>query len=894
MTIRNLDHLLRPRSVVVIGASAREHSVGATVLKNLLHGGFGGAVLAVNPKYRTLAGIQVYASVKALPVTPELAVICTPPATIPTLIAELGEHGTKAAIVLTAGLTQARDGDGRSITAAMLEAAKPHLLRIVGPNCVGVLVPSIGLNASFAQIGALPGRLAFVSQSGALTAAVLDWASAEGIGFSHFVSLGDGADVDFGDMLDYLASDGGTSAILLYVESIRAARKFMSAARAAARNKPVVVVKAGRAPEGARAAASHSGALAGADDVYDAAIRRAGLLRVYSTDELFNAVETLARSRPMLGDALTIMTNGGGAGVLATDALVLGGGRLASLSETTADRLRAVLPSTASVDNPVDIIGDAPGERYVAALQALRDDPATGAVLFIHAPTAIVPTADIATAVLPLVREFPVNVFTSWLGGESVAEARRLFHDAGMPTYDTPEQAVRGFLQAVEYRRNQDLLMETPPSMAEPGGKDPAAARAVIQATLAAGRTVLSEPESKAVLAAYGIPVVDTRIAPTVDEAVRIATELGFPVALKTLSPDITHKSDVGGVALNLATAEQVRQGAQAMERQVCTQRPQAQLSGFTVQRMAPTSDAIELIVGVATDAVFGPVILFGHGGTAVEAIGDHAIGLPPLNATLARDLVSRTRVARLLRGYRNRPAVPHDAVEQTLVQLSQLLCEQPEIREIDINPLLADEHGVLALDARIVVAPIEVAAPERLVIRPYPKELEESLTWNGVSVLLRPIRPEDEPRYSDFLKALTAQDMHFRFFDTLRQLPHSQLARLTQIDYDREMAFVAMGVDEQGRECLLGTVQAMADPDNQRAEFAIAVRSGLQGHGLGTILLRKIIRYCYQRGTAELVGEVLAENTQMLALAKEAGFRARRDTDSAGVVRVSLALQTR
>jgi acetyltransferase len=883
MTVRNLEHLFRPKSVVVIGASAREHSVGATVLNNLLENRFNGTVMAVNPKYKMLSGMPVYAKVRDLPIVPDLAVICTPPSTIPSLIAELGALGTKAAIVLSAGLT-------RQEVAAMLEVAKPHLLRIAGPNCVGVLVPGIGMNASFAHRAAQPGKLAFVSQSGALTTAVLDWASSKGIGFSHFISLGDSADVDFGDVLDYLASDTSTSAILLYVESVCAARKFMSAARAAARNKPVIVIKAGRVAEGARAAASHTGALAGSDAVYDAAIRRAGMLRVYTTDELFNAVETLACAHPITGDGLAIMTNGGGAGVMATDALVLGGGKLASLAAPTLERLRTYLPSTASIANPVDIIGDAPAERYLSALQALLDDPTAGAILCIHAPTAIVPNETVAAAILPMIRKASRNVFTCWLGGDGMEPGRRLFREAGVPTYDTPEQAVRAFQQVVDYRRNQDLLMETPASMPQEYTADATAAYRVIQAALATGRTLLSEPESKAVLAAYGIPVVETQIAVTTVDVARTAEEVGFPVVLKVLSPDITHKSDVGGVALNIETAEQAQHAAQRMERQLRALRPEARLTGFTVQKMVPAAaDATELIVGAATDVVFGPVILFGEGGTAVEAIADRAIGLPPLNMNLAKDLVSRTRIARLLAGYRNQPSIKHDALYLALVQISQLVCDIPEIQEIDINPLLADETGVLALDARIVIGS---AKPNRLAIKPYPKEQEESLTWNGTPILLRPIRPEDEPQYRDLLSALTPEDMHFRFFCTVRQLPHSQLARLTQIDYDREMAFVATGSTADGSQGILGSVRAVADPDNIHSEFAITVRSGIQGRGLGKLLLQKIISYCRQRGTRELVGEILADNSRMLALAKQLGFRIQQEALEPGVMRVKLPLQ--
>jgi acetyltransferase len=891
MTIRNLNHLFRPKSVALVGASAKPHSVGATVLTNLLQGGFSGAIMAVNPKYKTLDDLPVYPNVKALPTTPDLAVICTPPATIPRLIAELGERGVKAAIVLTAGLNQIVDRHGVSIKSAMLDAARPHLLRILGPNCVGLLVPVIGLNASFAHTNALPGKLAFVSQSGALTTAVLDWANSKNIGFSHFISLGDSADVDFGDVLDYLGSDPDTGAILLYVESIRAARKFMSAARAAARNKPVLLVKAGRAPEGAKAAASHTGALAGSDNVYDAAIRRAGMLRVYSMEDLFNAAETLARSSPISGDRLTIMTNGGGAGVLAADALALGEGKLASLSDETLRKLDEVLPSTWSHGNPVDIIGDAPVERYVDTLKILQKDPQTDAILFIQAPTAIVPSKEIATALSIVLAHSPHNVFACWLGGDAVTEARKIFRQAGIPTYNTPEQAAWAFLQVVNYRRNQELLMQTPPSAPVDFAPAVDKAREVVRAVLASGRKILTEVEAKDVLAAYNIPVVETRVARTPEEAEAVARELGFPVAVKILSPDITHKSDVGGVALDQESAEAVRVTADAMRRRLGEHYPQARLTGFTVQRMARRTNAFELIVGVATDPVFGPVILFGQGGTAVEVIADRAIGLPPLNFNLASDLVSRTRISKLLAGYRDRPPVDHAALHRTLTQVSQLVCDIPEIVELDINPLLVDENGVIALDARIGVAPAAADGYGRLAIHPYPKELEEWIEWDGKRIMLRPIRPEDEPGHTQFFDSLTPEDVRFRFFGSIRQLAHSQMARLTQIDYDREMAFVAVEKDNDGHDLTLGVARAVTDPDNVRAEFAIIMRSDMKGRGLGAILLKKIIRYCRDRGTQELVGQVLAENTRMRNLAKNLGFTAERLLND-NIVGLRLALQ--
>jgi acetyltransferase len=875
MSVRNLNYLFDPKSVAVIGATLRPHSVGATVLNNIIEGGFRGKIFPVNPKYDMLGALPCYAKVKDLPQIPDLAVICTPPATVPALIAELGEHGTRAAVVLTAGLGALKDWRGRNVKQAMLEAAKPSLLRILGPNCVGMLAPGIGLNASFAHTTALPGKIAFVSQSGALMTGVLDWAKSRRIGFSKFISLGDSADVDFGDVLDYLASDPGTHAILLYVEDIRHARKFMSAARAAARSKPVLVVKAGRAPEGAQAAASHTGALAGSDDVYDAAIRRAGMLRVLSTEELFGAVETLARARPLYGDRLSIMTNGGGPGVMATDALITSTGRMATLSAHTMEELNRVLPATWSHGNPVDIIGDAPAERYVKTMEILLREPESDAILFIHAPSAIVSSSEIAKQLVPLAQHAPRNIIACWLGGDAVALARHLFADAGIPTYDTPEGAVSGFMQIVQYRRNQNLLMEVPPSLATEFTPDRAAAQAVVRKALSQGTQMLSEPDAKTLLAAYGIPIVETCSAATVDDAMACAQQIGFPVALKILSPDITHKSDVGGVALDLESAEAVHSAGNAMLKRLKQLKPEARLRGFSVQSMARRPLALELIVGVSTDPVFGPVVLFGQGGVAVEVTADRAIGLPPLNAVLAREMISRTRVAKLLAGYRNRPAADLDAISRTLVQVSQMVADIAEIAELDINPLLADHNGVIALDARVRLAPAATptAGVERFAIRPYPQELEQWIDFKDQKVLLRPIRPEDGVAHRAFFAALDAEDVRFRMFISMRELQPSQLARLTQIDYDREMAFIATRKLESGDWETLGEARVVADPDNVDAEFAVIVRSDLKRQGLGRILMSKLIAYCRERGTQRIVGEALSNNRGVLNLASHLGF---------------------
>ncbi len=891
MSIRNLEKLFKPASVAVVGASNRPHSVGATVMRNLLDGGFAGAIMPVNPKYNAIAGVLAYSDIADLPVVPDLAVICTPAATVPGLIGALGEAGTRAAVVLSAGLREGLDDNGDSLTIRMLKAARPHLLRIVGPNCVGMLSSASGLNASFAPTATLKGDIAFITQSGAMATTVLDWARARDIGFSHFLSIGDAADLDAGDLLDYLGSDAETEAILLYLEGITSARKFMSAARAAARNKPVIIIKAGRESEGAAAAASHTGALAGADEVYDAAIRRSGMLRVDTIQDLFNAAETLGRGALKPGDPLTIITNGGGAGVMAADALAGRGGALSTLAEETTERLNAVLPATWSRRNPIDIIGDAPAERYVAALRAILADPAPQTVLLIHAPTAIVSGAAIADAVVPLIRDAKHTVLTCWLGGESAAAPREICVTAGVSTFDTPEAAVAAHMQMVTFRQNHETLMEIPASIPEEFTPDTATARAVIDEAIGAKRQMLSEPEAKTVLSAYDIPVVETRIAQDSGQARQLASELGFPVALKVLSPDITHKSDVGGVVLDLENEEAVEAAAEAMYQRVAELRPNTHLDGFSVQPMARRPGAFELIVGAREDAVFGPVILFGEGGTAVEIIADRAVGLPPLNMALATNLIARTRIASLLGGYRNRPGADRDTIALSLIKVAQLITDLPEIVELDINPLIADHAGVLALDARIRLQPAQSNGPDRLCIRPYPSELEKTVTLGGRDILLRPIRPEDEPQHHDFLAHLSPRDIRFRFFSSFRDLPHSQMARYTQIDFDREMAFIATATDDQGKPETLGVVRAVTDPDNEQAEFAIIVRSDLTGHGMGAALLDMLIAYCRDRGTGELVGQVMSDNRPMLGLAESRGFKHRRG-DSFDIVEVWLDLR--
>jgi len=905
VSIRHLDDLFEPASVAVIGASTRAGSVGATVWRNLKQGHFAGARWPVNLHHRQVDGDVAYATVAELPAAPALAVICTPPATVPALVAELGKRGTRATVVLTAGFTPEQKQ-------AMLDAARPHLLRILGPNGLGLLSPPVGLNASFAHADIGEGGLALVSQSGALVAAMLDWARGRGIGFSRVVSLGEHADVDFGDMLDWLASDAKTRAILMYAESLSAPRKFMSAARAAARNKPVLMVKAGRSSAGQRAAASHTGALAGSDLVIEAAVRRAGMLRVDTLQDLFIAAETLAYFKgPLHGSEhttqprLAIVTNGGGAGVLAADEAAARGVELAPLAPATIEALSTKLPAHWSRANPIDIIGDAPVERYVHTLATLLDADGADTVLFMHAPTAIVPALDIARALVPVAQAHPGRLVSCWLGDAAVAEARALFHEAGIPTYETPEEAVHALAMLCSYRRHQDMLIEAPPTPAHgaatPASVDAAAVRKLVDDALAAAPDAasawLGEPESKALLAACGIPVVPTRIvAPQPEAAAAAASALGFPVVLKILSPQITHKSDVGGVALDLESAADVSAAALAMLGRIAARRPDATIDGFTLQPMVRRPQAIELIVGTHVDALFGPVLLFGAGGTQVEVVADRALALPPLNEPLARALVSRTRVARLLAGWRDVPPADLPALYAVLIALAQLLADEPRIAELDINPLLADAQGVMALDARVRVSAAAPGGAAHFAIRPYPAELVESFIWDGAAqartVTMRPIRPEDEAQHLAFLARLDPEDIRMRIFYSRRSIERSELARLTQIDYAREMAFIATAASADGHgEETLGVVRAQADPNNVEAEFGILVRSDLKGSGLGHRLLAKMIEYLRSRGTQRLVATILRENRRMLELATALGMEPLAVQPDPETVRLEMGL---
>jgi acetyltransferase len=890
VTIRNLERLLAPASIALVGASNEADSIGLWLARNLLAGGFAGPIRLVNPRRPRILDHDALASIAELPEAPDLAVIATPPATIPHVVAELGARGTRAAIVVTAGLDA-------GVRQKMLDAARPHCLRILGPNVIGLMLPGIGLNASFSHIAAPKGDLALLSQSGALITGILDWASSRGIGFSHVVSLGDMADVDFGDMLDYLAADTESRAVLIYMEALTGARKFMSAARRAARVKPVVVVKSGRRAQGARAASSHTGALAGADAVYDAAFRRAGLVRAQDLNDLFAAAEILSRVPRLTGERLAILTNGGGAGVLAADRVGDLEGTLAVLGEATRARLDTVLPANWSHANPVDIIGDADPERYRRAFEILLADDATDAILAINCPTAVASSSASAEVVAAayeahLAGPYPSKVLvTNWLGEQAAAEARRRFAAAGIPSFETPGEAVRGFMHLVHYRRAQDELMRTPPAVESGAPIDAAGAERIIDGVLAAGRALATEDEAKALLAAYGIPTVATRIAADPAEVARHAGDIardGGQVVVKILSDDISHKSDVGGVALRLAGADAAQAAAEAMIARVSQIQPMARIRGFTVQEMVTRTSAYELIVGMSVDPTFGPTILFGAGGTAVEVVDDTSIALPPLDMILARGLIARTHVARLLAGYRDRPAADLDAIARVILRTCELITRHPEIRELDINPLLADADGVVALDARVRLAS-EAADPRcPTALRPYPAGWEETIHIEGIGeASIRPIRPEDARLYDAFLARVTGADMRLRFFSSLKRLPSKMLARFTQIDYAREIAFVM--VSSAGE--LLGVSRFMADPDYTRAEFGVLVRSDLKGRGIGSALMRRLVSYARSERLSEIYGSVLAQNTTMLQVASDLGFTVGVEAEDPSVRTVTLRL---
>lgn len=885
----SLDPIFHPKSVAVIGASATPGTVGSILIRNLIANPFGGVVYPINPKRRSVHGVLCYPDLKALPEVVDLAVVATPAGSVPGLMRDCIERGVKSAIIISAGFSEL-GAEGRKLEADIRDIVRGKL-RVIGPNCLGIIHPPGNLNASFAATMAQPGHIALLSQSGAICTSILDWANQRHIGFSSFVSVGAMLDVDFADLIDYFAEDAQTRSIILYMESIGDVRKFLSAARAASRIKHVIVVKSGRHEAGAKAAASHTGAMAGADDVFDAAFRRAGILRVKTIPELFNMSEILASQARPAGPALAIITNAGGPGVMATDALMLEGGQLAELATTTRTALDAALPPFWSHGNPIDVLGDATPERYRQTVEICAKDDGIHGLLILLTPQAMTDPTETARQLIPFAKLDRKPVLACWMGGEAVRPGRELLDQAGIPTFDAPESAIRVFLHMVQYKRNQELLYETPEPIADGTAPDPKRVRAILDGVQRDNRTLLTEVEAKFVLAAYGIPVTTTIPCRTADAAVAASDRLGYPVVLKLLSRIITHKTDVGGVQLNLLNEAGVRQAFETVRKNVeATGRPDA-FDGVSIQPMV-RSKGYELIVGSSIDAQFGPVILFGAGGVLVEVFKDRALGLPPLTRTLARRLMERTKIYTALHGIRGQKAVDMAGLESLLVRFSQLVADFPEIREIDINPLLASPEQVIALDGRILISDPGLPADQlpKLAIPRYPNQYTAPfLLKDGRGTLVRTIRPEDEPLIIAFHAGHSEHTIRMRFFSLVKTLSRDSLIRLCHLDYNREMALVAVGTDDQ-RPCIMGVSRYYLNPASGEAEFAVVVGDAWQGQGLGRHLMDRLITVARERGVRRLVGLVLAENYPMLALMDKLGFR-REDSGEEGVVKVTMGM---
>jgi acetyltransferase len=869
-----LAPLLAARSVALVGATAREGALGSIVYRNLAAGGLRGELYAVNPKHRAIFGQRAYARLSQLPQPPDLAVVVTPARAVPGVIADAGAARVRAAVILSSGFAEAGPA-GRALQDETLAVAKRANVRLLGPNCLGIIRTDCGLNATFARTPARAGSLALVSQSGAICAAVLDWAHSAGIGFSSVVSLGGAMDVDFGEILDFLVADAATEAILMYVEGIRDARRYLSALRAAARVKPVVALKVGRYASGSQAASSHTGAMVGSDAVFDAALRRAGTVRVKTYTQLFAAARVLAIDRFPEGERLAILTNGGGPGVVAADSAAENNVPLAQLSEQTISLLNRELPPQWSRGNPIDIIGDAPPERFAAATRAALADPGVDALLAMYSPVAVTSPEDAARALADAAGGTRKPVLAAWLGDINAGASRACLESHGIPNFYTPENAVEAFSFLCAYRRNQAQLMQVPaaaPDETDEPRPDLAAASAIRERALAERRSLLTEHEAKALLAAFRLPVPRSIVAKDREAALSAARDIGFPAVLKIHSPDITHKSDVGGVRLNLQNADMVASAFDDMLRHVRALRPQARIEGAVVQPMLRFAHAREVLVGVATDAVFGPVISFGAGGVSVEAVGDTAIVLPPVNAMLAKDLMQRTRVFRLLAGYRNVPPADLEALVAILMGVSRMVCALPWLKEMDLNPVLSHPGGAVIADARVVIDLERREPPARyghMAIHPYPSELEGEIRLrDGRVVRVRPIRPEDAERELRFFNSLSDQSRYQRFMQYLKELSPRMLARFTQLDYDRELALVALW---QGEFIAVGRYSPNAD--GKTAEFALTVGDAWQGKGLGHALLERLCDAARAAGYEALVGHILEANREMLELASHLGF---------------------
>ena len=892
MSVEGLDRVFAPRRIAVVGASENPTSVGGIILANLTENGFSGEVHPVNPRHERLAGRRCFRGIGDVPGPVDVAIVCTPAATVPGVVRECGEAGVTGVVVISAGFREVGP-DGAQLERQVSQAASEFDLRIIGPNCLGYLVPSLGLNASFGRARPQPGHVAVISQSGALATALLDWAGEEGIGFSAVVSTGNMLDVDVGDLIDHFAQDPRTEALMLYLESITGARKFMSAARAFARVKPIVAYKAGRFAQSAAAAVSHTGAMAGADDVYDAAFRRAGIVRVDELGDIFDAAELLGRAHRPRDAALAILTNAGGPGVMAADALLARRGALAELSEGTIGALSDVLPAAWSRGNPVDVLGDAGPDRYVAALRALVAEPDAAAVLVLLTPQAMTEPTAIAEALASEAERMRKPVLAAWMGGDQVLEGRARLEAAEIPCYETPEQAVGAFMHLVSYARNRELLYETPRAIPLRFALDRHEVHGLLTAFLLQDKPVLAEAQSKALLEAYGIPVTRPRIAHDAGEAAEVAEEVGFPVVLKVRSDEITHKTDVGGVITNVQSATGVHHAFERIMEGAKRGAPEAHVDGISVQEMV-TGPGQELIVGARKDPTFGAVIMVGAGGVAAEIAADALLELPPLNERLARRMVEGLRMWPLLSGFRGDPVANLDLLLEILIRFSYLVADYPEIAEVEINPLHVGPERVVALDARVVldedVLRHSVAPYSHLAIRPYPDELSSRTALkDGRSIVLRPIRPEDEPLWQAMLSAASAESIRSRFRGVFRHESHQMASRYCFIDYDREMAIVAE-LEEADGPRLIGVGRLVADPDRREAEYAAFVADPWQGLGLSNVLTDRCLEIARGWGVQRVWAETDPDNRRMLAV-----FRARRfqldSRSEPGVVQASLEL---
>ncbi len=886
MSIDNLEKIFRPKAIAVVGASERNGSVGAAIMRNLKACGFPGEIHPINPNHRKLWQLPACPTVKDLKTPVDLAVIATPITSVPQIIKECAAAGIGGAVIISSGGKETGER-GQRLEASIKNEAQGSGLRIVGPNCLGVVSNRAQLNASFARQMPRPGKMAFLSQSGAICSAVLDLSIEENIGFSHFVSLGSMLDVDFGDMIDYLGGQPEVSSIVMYVESLSRFRNFMSAARAVSRIKPIIALKAGRSAAGALSAASHTGALAGEDAVYDAALQRAGILRVKTFEELFDCAELVAKQPKPQGPGLVVVTNAGGPGVMAADALAEYGYNPVSLSPETFHQLDEILPPCWSKRNPIDMLGEATPELYrQVTATCLRAIEANG-ILILSAPQALTDTTEAAAALVDLIQDAPIPVITCWLGGSEMQKGRDIFNRAGIPTFDTPERAVRAFMDIYRFWRNIEMLQEIPSRFPGELQFDRNRAKDLIKAGLETEKRLLTEVEAKELLGAYGIPVDPIESAPNRAEAVKKAVSMGFPVVLKINSRDITHKSDAQGVELDLKSEAEVREAYDRILKNAQTYHPRAGIDGVTIQPMHKKPD-YELILGAKQDRDFGPVILFGMGGKLTEVLKDRALALPPLNRLLARRLMEQTRVYRLLQGFRDIPPANIQLLEEILVRLAQLLTDFVEIAALDINPLFVDAKNARAIDARVLLKPADKPAPLHLVISPYPDQLEEhTRTSEGVDLFIRPIRPEDAPLLIGLFESLSPRSVYMRFFSPMKRLPPSMLALFTQIDYDRQIALVALS-ESKSNEQMLGVARIIKARNLKEAEFSVVVADRWHGKGIGAALMQRCLSSARCQGLEKITGVVLAENSQMLALGKKLGFSSKK---VAGVNEYELSL---